>query len=474
MSNIELKNDPNLKIMLKKNTFPLEKLQKDDLPSHRSLRSSSNLNLLSTIQKSTEQQNSLVHNNQNEKAKKLIRCHSLRQFFVHKLKHDSQKYKDYQRELQHYFNEPKCYFDFQINGSDVVVGKSLPNIKIKNIIPINSTKEEKKFRHNKKYNRTAQNLSQSRSIKSATNSSHQKKKENFVQLRPDQQYVTDKDIVAIFNKCQSIKTKNMLNPLRNRIIRNKSDSSLAYDAHQLFNMQEIILKKQSKENKICNQIMKRILKKTNKNNYQVLMNSTEAFRIKKELYKEFEEDIKKNKPLSYLMWLKNLRNNGENRNNKTQDFVFVGRNKEVIAENNTSNINDMSNINNSVVNPDNNKPINLKETIRSPRLGKIIHNSNEIKILKKYLSNDFLKSQLSSKTLNNTKADFFINSKLYDLSVRGKDLLKIEFENIKQLKGKKILTKKKDNLGEDYMPKMYKSNIEKYNRNFLFKNTVKI
>ena len=155
-----------------------------------------------------------------------------------------------------------------------------------------------------------------------------------------------------------------------------------------FHLQQLTLKNFNKLKNLEKILNKRLIKKSHKNSSDnLLINKSQNYRIKNEILNYLEKENKKNKELSFIEWKNSLREINNYNNNESN--IELKNNSEIIR------------------NP--NKKDYLKNLL--------LKNKNNL-ILKKVNSVD-----------------------LYDIKLKGNNLLDFEFDIAKNIKGKKVINK---------------------------------
>ena len=152
-----------------------------------------------------------------------------------------------------------------------------------------------------------------------------------------------------------------------------------------FHLQQITLKNFCKQKNFEQKLNKRLIKKSHKSSSEnLLMNKSQNFRIKNEFLNLLEKENKKTKELSFNEWKMSLRENNNNESSKN----FKNNNE-------------------------------------------IIRNPNKKDFLKNFLIKKYKNSLL--KKVNSVD--------LYNINIKGKNLLDFEYDIAKSIKGKKIINK---------------------------------
>ena len=184
------------------------------------------------------------------------------------------------------------------------------------------------------------------------------------------------------------KLKNNFNEKYNKKINDNYNIINMNKENIKFHLQKITLKNLNKLKNSEKKLNKRLIKKSHKNSSEnLLINKSQNYRIKNEILNYLEKENKKIKELSFIEWKNSLREINNNNNNESN--IELKNNNEIIR------------------NP--NKKDYLKNLL--------LKNKNNL-ILKKVNSVD-----------------------LYDIKLKGNNLLDFEFDIAKNIKGKKVINK---------------------------------
>jgi hypothetical protein len=184
------------------------------------------------------------------------------------------------------------------------------------------------------------------------------------------------------------KLKNNFNEKYNKKINDNYNIINMNKENIKFHLQQLTLKNFNKLKNLEKILNKRLIKKSHKNSSDnLLINKSQNYRIKNEILNYLEKENKKNKELSFIEWKNSLREINNNNNNESN--IEFKNNNEIIR------------------NP--NKKDYLKNLL--------LKNKNNL-ILKKVNSVD-----------------------LYDIKLKGNNLLDVEFDIAKNIKGKKVINK---------------------------------
>ena len=351
------------------------------------------------------EKNNLILKHLKEKKKEL---------FIHPISQDKKIYDKVNKELNILYNDPKYYFSNSINGNEIIIGKKFSNMNFRNKIPL---------LHHKIIKR---NLIKKLSSKIAfvSKSSSYMKNINIFNYRnsinKNQKYVDNNDLDRIYNNFRKIQNEKIIHS--NSEKKNMFNSISKIEINKKIENQENALKCYAKEKNKRNRIIKKILQLTNKDEQNILINSSDDYRIKKEIKTQLEDEKNSNQKSLYN-WQTSLRFS----NNYDENYY----------------------INIGVKQPywqivKNKKKINKKELIRSPSFNiKTFYNNIDSN------NNNFTYSNSTTNINNTVFRKTFGNNDLFkkiyqkrnlvQLCIKGKDLLTFESNNSKLLKGRKIL-----------------------------------
>ena len=367
-----------------------------------------------------------------------------KELFIQPLSQNNKDNKKYTNDLNKLFNDPNHYFSTKINGTEIVIGKKLSNIKYHNSIPLIQTKPMKKYLYSRyRSSQITNSKGNLNIIKSPNNKINSRQSQN---LKPNQKYIDNNSLKEIYenfkhiqNTSSSISNKNLINP----------DNIIKKEITQIFNIQTKSLNKFLTENNKKNKIISKIIKKTKKPKKDILMNTLHLFRVKKEFINNIQEESNKILQKPIFSWNTSLRNT---RNSNKQYFVNIGlKNPEWYL---------FKNSNDDLMN---------NETIRNPSFDRNVYKNKSLRTFfhNEYLKKNFPKSYSYFQNLNsqnydnnniNDFSDSIYPSEFNSLYIKGENLLSFELENSKLLKGKKILN------SSDFSPDQTKD--------FIFKDSI--
>ena len=365
-----------------------------------------------------------------------------KELILHNISNDQENYEKYKDKTNILFNDPNYYFSTKHEGNKIIFGKKLSKIKFHNNIPLFKTKALKKsviLKNKISTIKTSTGMSISSKINNNSNNN----------LNSNQKYIENEELKNIYDSFKRIQFKNL--PLSNstKNLLKDEDYEMKNKLSKNFDLQEKALKNYLSENKNKKNIMSKIMKITKKDKKDILMNISNAYRIKKEFINYIDEEDKIIHPNQYFGWLTSLRYSEKG---DLKYYVNVGNKNE-----------------NWQLFPL--KPFKKEsEIIRNPSFDKSIYNC---KSLKSYFNNNYLEQKFprsysyfkswNNENYKNNKKNYSRNEKinkiLYDshenktdfqnLCINGENLLSFEFENSKLLQGKKILNTCNDNINEN-------------------------
>jgi len=282
--------------------------------------------------------------------------------------------------LENLFNNPNKFLEFSFDDKyKYIIGKKQSNIKNHNYIPLIQTN----INVNNNILKSIKTLKKTSKIKNVFLN-------KYNLFFKEKKKINENDLNEIYFKFKNnfnekYNNKNNNNNNYNKINMNKENIK--------FHLQQITLKNFSKLKNLEKKLNKRLIKKSHKNsNDNLLMNKSQNFRIKNEFLNYLEKENKKTKEISFNEWKMSLRDN-----NNIQ----------------SKNVNDDYKNNNS----------------------EIIRNPNK----KDYLKNFLLKKY--DKNINSNLLKKVNSVDLYDIQIKGNNLLDLEYDMAKSIKGKKVINK---------------------------------
>jgi hypothetical protein len=349
--------------------------------------------------------NNLILKLSKEKKKKL---------FIYPISHEMKMYDKINKELDTLYNDPKYYFSNSLNGNEIIIGKKFSNMTYRNKIPLLRHKIIKR-NFIKKLSTKMGFVSKSSTNLKNLNSFNQRKS-----LKINQKYVDNDDLNRIYKNFSIIKNEKINNSNSEKKNNSQYNSISKIEINKKIKYQENALKCYVKEKNNRNKIIKKILDLTNKDESNILINSSDEYRIKKEIKTQLEEEKNSCIQKSLYNWQTSLR--------------F------------TNNYDDNYYINIGVKQPywqiiKNKNKINEKELIRNPSFNIKTYNNIENNNNFSYSnSTTNINTTLFRKTFENSNSiPKTPRRNLVQLCIKGKDLLTFESNNSKLLKGRKIL-----------------------------------
>ena len=363
-----------------------------------------------------------------------------KQLFLEKINLDNKNNSYYYNSLNKLFYNPENYFDKEINGQKVIIGTKYP--KTKNYISIGNHSNQRKRGSVYKNIKIIKGPANSRSSFSIRDS---QKSIVMMSMANGKHYLNDKELSEIYDKFSKLKEKNKL--LKKSLIYDKNllnsltNFSIKDDFKQSFNLQNTTFKTRNYIQKKINLISKKISNKIKRPIDQLLINQSEFYREKNELKNNLSNEIRKQNQEPPYKWITNLRD-------KDKHYFNIGTNEhpnwQVYKHKNKINSNDFEIIR---------KPINQKLSTNNT----FNFTNTECSHMRSYSNNSYIKSKLPYKTLSHLNEIFDRNNELNSLYIEGKDLLKTEIVNSKNLKGRKFI-----NLPISPVSNNYVNNINKF------------
>ena len=364
-------------------------------------------------------------------------------YILHPLSEDMTDYNIYKDKTDKIFNDPNFFFTTKHNGKDIIIGRKLTKIKFHNNIPLLQTKIQRKSIQIKNHQIKIPTVKSSSGISSSSKLNNH----NISHLKINQKFIEQEDLKRIYDTFRKIELDNFPFSMSSKKLLKNENYKIKNKLFPKFVLQEKTLNNHISGNKIKDKLIAKILTKTKKKKTDILINSVDTYRIKKEFIDHIEEEMKKTNPNEKFGWLTSLRYSEKG---DLKYFVNIG------GKNPNWQLYPL-------------KPSeNNQEIIRNPSFDKGIYNSKSLKCYfdNKYLEKKCPKSYSYIKSwYNNNKREikkiYSRNNKdniLFDgnenksdiqnLCVKGENLLSFELENSKLLKGKKILNTSHYNLDE--------------------------
>ena len=357
---------------------------------------------------------------------------------------DLNEHKDMKSHIEKVFTDPNYYFNDEFNGHPVIIGK-------KHSKYIISRRSTRKSIHNR-LNRISQSKSEtSNSKKNVKDKSMQKI--NISSLNNNQRQIEHDELKGIYKRFHEINLENSNERNMNKTkyknqfidkeltedINNKDYKTLKKEIEHELNFQEQVLNKKKLEDAKIENLTKNISKKIKRPISKLLITQNEEYRIKKEIQDIFFNEVQNSFQEPLYKWYVTLRD---------KDIHFINDGNEK--------------------NPIWNYYINKKDenqTVRNPNL---FYKTD----FNFYQSNNYLKQKIPNKTfycikknLNETMTGF---NKMY---IKGKNLLDVEIENSKFLKGRKIVLSGNLFSASNALINNYNFN-DKNNKDVIFKNNI--
>ena len=367
-----------------------------------------------------------------------------KELILHPLSEEMLEYNNYKKKTDKIFNDPKYYFTTTHEGNEIIIGKKLSKIKFHNHIPLFQTRVQKKSILLKNRSSILKSFSAMSTSSRANNNNN-----NHQKLKINQKYIDNEGLKKIYDSFKKLKLNNLPYSNSSKKLLKDDNYKIKNKLIQKFKCQEKTLHNFFLENKSKNKLIAKIMKKTKKKDKNdVLINSINSYRIKKEFIDVLDNEIRNSCINPIFGWQTSLRYSEKG---DLQYHINVGQKTP-----------------NWQLYPL--KPLEKdKEIIRNPNLDKTIYNS---KSLKTYFNNNYLEKKypqsyayfnsINNENENKMKVIFSRNKKgdnlldenenrtdFQNLCIKGEDLLSFETENSKLLKGRKILNTNNNNRFEE-------------------------
>ncbi len=338
-----------------------------------------------------------------------------KELLIQPLSHNMKIYDKINKELDILYNNPKYYLSSSLNGNEIIIGKKFSNMNFRNKIPLLRRKTIKR-NFIKKFSNRMNLASKSSSNFKNINTLYQKKPSKI-----NQQYVDNDDLDRIYDNFRKIKNEKKINSNSEKKNTILFHSISKREINKKIENQENALKCYVKEENNRNKLIKKILELTNKDEKNILMNSSDKYRIKQEIKTQLEEETNPNIQKSLYNWQTSLRFTNNYDDNYYINIGVKHPNWQIVRNKNKT---------------------NEKELIRNP--------SFNIKTYNKIEKNNNMTYSNSTSNINHTLyKNLFEQTNLFSkinirrnfaqLCIKGKDLLTFESNNSKLLKGRKIL-----------------------------------
>ena len=325
-------------------------------------------------------------------------------FFIKKINIRSNENKPFYNGLEKFFNDEQLYFNTNINGNKIVLGR------------INKNKDELLFKLKKhkffKFLRPIKTMKKSSTTYKSNSSNNiiSSSSKRRSRINKEKDSISDLELNNIFEQFKIIKTKikkqNSVNLSKSKFKSTRPQFILK----KMLSLQEGILDKENNENLQKIKLEKKISQSVNRNEKESIMNNGNAFRIIKELKEKTNNENENSRNYHYLEsnWLMDLRKDSINKNNNVKE-IFI-------------NTGSLTRPNFKVVYK---KLEDENEKIRS--------GFNYLREIDKanFLKNNYLRNRIDYLNFKNSF------NELSDIKILGKKLLDCEIENAKFIKGKK-------------------------------------
>ena len=325
-------------------------------------------------------------------------------FYIKKINIRSNENKPFYNGLEKFFNDEQLYFNTNINGNKIVLGR------------INKNKDELLFKLKKhkffKFLRPIKTMKKSSTTYKSNSSNNiiSSSSKRRSRINKEKDSISDLELNNIFEQFKIIKTKikkqNSVNLSKSKFKSTRPQFILK----KMLSLQEGILDKENNENLQKIKLEKKISQSVNRNEKESIMNNGNAFRIIKELKEKTNNENENSRNYHYLEsnWLMDLRKDSINKNNNVKE-IFI-------------NTGSLTRPNFKVVYK---KLEDENEKIRS--------GFNYLREIDKanFLKNNYLRNRIDYLNFKNSF------NELSDIKILGKNLLDCEIENAKFIKGKK-------------------------------------
>lgn len=255
---------------------------------------------------------------------------------------------------------------------------------------------------------------------------------------------------------------------QNQFISNKNKSVKSELAKKLACQEKVLLSEEERASKVDSMykyLSERLKRKKNK----LLMKSSEDFQIEEQILSKINKLINFQYPEHLYSWEKNLRTEQKKSSDLIKSRVFLFKGKEKNGNDYSQNLL-FENEKNKEKEENNGFHNNDDSISRNPECEKYYNLSKRLYNKK----NQYLKEKLPKKKVNNLIKDLDkISSNFRGLSVKGKNLLKIEYNNIKYIKGRKVINRY-DNLRSDEINNTLYAKDFSFNSGFSPNNTIKL
>ena len=325
----------------------------------------------------------------------------------------------YKTHLDKIFSQPEFYFHNTFNDHEVVIGKRFATRQLNMPQHLKSRKSILQLRNLK--NIASQNNSKSTyKINDNKSNGTTSKNVNNQLLPSNKRTIEESELKDIFDKYKEIKTENTIeNTKHNEAINDKMfevyNKTTRKEMKRILHSQEKALQRQhnlvNEVNCICRDVSSKIKRPVD----ELLMTSTEKFRVKKELKDIFSKEIQARNPKPIQNWVLTLRDN------HTKHYINFGSIKNPKWQ--------------MIVSPK--LP---KETIRNPNL-LIDYNNTDFNFFSK---DEYLKHKISNSTYSTLNQNMARTTNGFNMMrVKCQDLLQFEIDNAKAIKGRKVIAQNK-------------------------------
>ena len=324
----------------------------------------------------------------------------------------------YKTHLDKIFSQPEFYFNNTFNDHEVVIGRRFATRQL-NMPQHQKNRKSILLLRNVK-NISSQNNSKSMYKMNNDNKSSTTTSKNINLLPSNKRTIEESELKDIFDKYKEIKTENTIeNTKHDEAIKEKMfevyNKTTRKEMKRILHSQEKVLQRQHNLVNEVDGICKEVSAKIKRPIDELLMTSTEKFRVKKELKDIFSKEIQARSPKPIQNWVLTLRDN------HTKHYINFGSIKNPKWQ--------------MIVSPK--LP---KETIRNPNL-LIDYNNTDFNFFSK---DEYLKHKISNSTYSTLNQNMARTTNGFNMMrVKCQDLLQFEIDNAKAIKGRKVITQNK-------------------------------
>ena len=316
--------------------------------------------------------------------------------------------KEMKNHIRKIFSEPEYYFNDKFKGHTIIIGKKNSKNLIskkfsprKSIIRIKTiNRQSSKIDNRKTMPKINLNLNQNNNKRIIDHYELKSIYNRFKEINED-------NLKEEKNKIRLLKKKNFIDPILTEEINENLNKTIKTEIEHELNFQNNVLLNKKKEEIKINRLSKKLSKKLKRPISKLLMKQNEGYRTIKEIENFYFQEIQNSFPQENYKWIVNLRDN---------DNHYINEGSEKVP------------IWNLYINKKENK-----EIIRNPNI--FIKTENTF-----FSRNDYIKNKISYKNFFTLNKNISNNiSSFNNMCIKGKNLLSLEIENSKNLKGRKIV-----------------------------------